>query len=287
MDIRLQFIIGLVAQVIGMSIPGIWIVIISIKVLGIRIPRIYLTRTILSALITAGIVFLIKFLPFKDFLISSLGTDFGGILYTIIMVVGGVLLYMTIGILIGAFTREDGRFWKSVTGSIPFIKQLTGFLFAWGKFVLNHVPNKLKVEEFKWITTTKPEQLEKDKEFMIKDDFESKYGKTLKKGQDVKFNVKLDGIKQEFYHVYIHIKLDMKKIPGADFRADMVNDDSEYVIKFSLPDTIDLGYHELYLDVEMYTEKQEKRRWGPIDFAFKWFDETIKYIEVVDANKSG
>ncbi|MHA1793170.1 MAG: lipopolysaccharide biosynthesis protein [Promethearchaeota archaeon] len=285
-----RFFTGMLSMIIGLAIPGISIVIISIKVLEIPIPRSFFTRTFITAVITAFIVLFIKIVfPLKAWLNSIFSDSVAGVIYTVLMVIIGVIIYLSVGIIFGVFTRTDGRFWKSVLHTIPGIKYLLIPLFSWSRFLLKHVPRALQVQEINWITTTTRDEMKKDMEFSIEDDFTSHYPNgTINKEKTVAFSITIAGIKQTFYNVLISIKIDMKPINEAIYYKDVMEQDTNIPISFNIPSKFEKGHHEMYISVEMYTKQvnrinEEKLRkkhklWTYFDFNFKWRDEKIKYI---------
>ncbi len=292
--ITASFICCLASQAIGLVIPGIWIIRISLKVLSIKVPRGFLSKPTISAAITAGILIIFKiFVPFKQILQDNIvpGTPrVGGIVYTVIMIFAGVFLYLTSEVLLGGFTREDGRFWKSVVGSIPVAKYLLAPIFLWGKLCLKLVHPRLRALEYKWITSTKKEQMEQGKEFTIDDDFQERYNDKLLKNGVVEFSVKLTGIKSPFYHVIVYPKIDMRRIDEGTVYIDKIESDTVIPIKFSVPAKFAPGHHELYIDVEMFTsekpgifgDQMKHRAWRTraFDFSYEWFDEKIRYVTI-------
>jgi O-antigen/teichoic acid export membrane protein len=289
--ITVTFICCLAFQAIGLVTPGVWIVYISVKVLGIRVPRAFISKPAFSAAITAGILVLIKtFIPFKQSLEGVLGPDVGGIVYTIIMVFTGVLLYLTFEVLLGGFNRDDGRFWRSVVGSIPVARALLKPVFAWGKFCLKHVPRDLRAPEYAWITSTRKEEMEQGKEFSIVDDFQARYNDKIPSNRVVEFSVHITGIKSPFHHVIVYPKVDMRRIDEGTAYIEKIECDTVVPIKFTLPADFVPGHHELYIDVEMFTahkpgadaDHMKRRGWltRAFDFSYAWFDEKIRYITV-------
>lgn len=289
--ITITFIWCLAFQAIGLVIPGIWIVYIAVKVLGIRVPRAYVSRPAASAAITAGILATFKiFVPFKQILESLLGIDAGGIVYTIIMVFGGVLLYLTFEVLLGGFNRDDGRFWRSVVGTIPLVRALLLPVFAWGKFCLQHVPRGLRVPDYAWITSTRKEEMGQGMEFAINDDFSARYNDKIPASRSVEFSVSITGVKNPYHHVVVYPKIDMRRIDEGTVYLDKIERDTTIPIKFMLPAAIHPGHHELYIDVEMFTaskpgmdaDRMKRRAWisRAFDFSFAWFDEKIRYVTV-------
>jgi O-antigen/teichoic acid export membrane protein len=286
-----RFITGLISMVAGMFIAGITIVWIAVKVLGIKIPREYIARPIAAALATAAVIIPVKlFLPIKSMIGALLGEDAGGIVYTVIMVLGGVLLYLTFCILLGAINRSDGRFWKSVIGTLKGIGALLIPLFKYARFLLAHVPRRLKVAEYEWVTSTKKGEMEKGKEFTIADDFQERYGEKIPANRVVEFSVKLTDIKSPFYHVTVYPKIDMRRIDEGTVYVDKIESDTVVPIKFSLPAEFAPGHHELYIDVEMFTapkpgvdaDHMKHRAWltRAFDFSYAWFDEKIRYVTI-------
>jgi len=290
--VTLSFLVSLGSTAIGLMVPGIWITWISFKVQNVKVPKAYLTKPVSAAIVAAIVFIMIKmFLPLRQIIEDLLTADVGGIVYTIIMIFSGVFLYLTLLVFFGGFTRQDGRFWRSVVGTIPVARALLIPIFAWGKFCLNRVPSRFRAEEYTWIMSTKKSDMEKDMEFTISDDFEQRYHNKIENGSPVEFVVKLNGIKTPFYHVIICPKVDMKRIENGIVYAEKIEADTEFGIKFDLPREISPGHHELYLDVEMYTRQQAdinaenmgRRGWfeNAFNFAYKWFDEKIRYITIV------
>ncbi|MBD3187411.1 hypothetical protein GF325_11320 [Candidatus Bathyarchaeota archaeon] len=291
--ITLQFTVSLISMAAGLVVPGIWIISITIRVLGIKIPRRFITGPMASAFITAIIMLLLKFfIPLKQSLEQLTSRQVGGILYTIAMILLGVMIYLTILVLIGGFTIEDGRFWKSVVGTIPVVKNLLVPLFLYGRFLLKHVPQRMKTRPIKWITTTKRGDMERDSEFTITDDFNQSVGEALHAGKEITFSVFMKGINQKYYHLLVIPKIDMKVLSKAIVYKESIETDLSIPMTFVVPDTLESGYHELYIDVEMYTQPREdinmniltsrKKFWTYFDFRFKWWDEIIKYITIED-----
>ncbi len=289
--ITISFICCLASQALGLVIPGIWIVLISLKVLGIHVPRGYLTKPVISAVIVAGILAAFKtIVPFKQILENIVGDYGGGIVYTVIMVLGGVMLYLTFLVLFGGFNRDDGRFWRSVVGTIPVAGVLLVPIFAWGKLCMRIVHPRLRAPDYKWITSTKKEEMERGKEFSITDDFEERYGDKLPGNRVVELAVRLTGIKTPFYHVIVFPKIDMKRIDEGTVYVDKIESDTVVPIKFTLPSSFTPGHHELYIDVEMFTapkpgvdaDHMKRRAWmtRAFDFSYAWFDEKIRYITI-------
>lgn len=289
--ITLSFAIGLVVMATGLVIPGVSIVYIAIKVLNVKIPRHYLSRPAFAAGITAAAILAFKLLvPFKQLLDARIPAGAGGIVYTVIMILGGILLYISAGVLLGGFSREDGRFWRSVVSTIPVAAVLLKPLFAWGRFLLRKVPERLRNEEVTWITSTKRDEMEKDMEFVIEDDFTERYGAFLLRNAPVEITVQVRRSKAKFHHALVHAKLDMVTIPGSHVYKEVIDGETAITMRFQLPEDTRLGHHELYIDVEMYANPQPgmdvtklTRRWKGwtyFDFAFKWFDEKIKYVVV-------
>nr|MDO8117696.1 MATE family efflux transporter [Candidatus Sigynarchaeota archaeon] len=289
--ITVSFICCLASQAFGLVMPGVWIVMISLKVLGIHVPRGYITKPVISAGIVAGILATFKTLvPFKQILEHYVGEYTGGIIYTIMMVLGGVMLYLTFLVLLGGFNRDDGRFWRSVVGSIPVVRFLLVPIFAWGKFCLRIVHPRLRAPDYKWITSTKKEEMERGKEFSITDDFEERYGDKLPGNRVVELAVRLTGIKAPYYHVIVYPKIDMKRIDEGTAYVEKIEHDTVIPIRFSLPAKITPGHHELYIDVEMFTapkpgvdaSQMKRRPWltKAFDFTYEWFDEKIRYITI-------
>ncbi|MEX2718203.1 MAG: oligosaccharide flippase family protein [Candidatus Sigynarchaeum springense] len=289
--ITVSFICCLTSQALGLVIPGVWIVWISLKVIGTRVPREYLSKPVFSAAITAGLLIIFNMLvPFKQALANVLGADAGGIAYTVIMVLDGVMLYLTFLVLLGGFNRDDGRFWRSVAGSIPVARALLRPIFAWGKLCLRIVHPKLRAPDYAWITSTKKEEMERGKEFSIEDDFEERYGDKLSGNRVVEIAVRLTGIKVPYYHGIVYPKIDMQRIHEGTVYIDKIEHDTVIPIKFSLPKKFKPGHHELYIDVEMFTspkpgvtsDQMKRRPWltRAFDFTFAWFDEKIRYITI-------
>jgi O-antigen/teichoic acid export membrane protein len=284
-----RFVTGLASMVAGMFIAGITIIWIAVKVLGIEIPRHYITRPLATALATAAVILPFKlFVPFKSLMVDMIGEDAGGIAYTVIMVFGGILLYLSFGILLGAINRSDGRFWKSVTGTLKGIGVLLVPLFMYARFLLKHVPRWCKVNEYEWVTSTRRDEMERGKEFIIVDDFHEKYDDHIPSNHVVEFSVKLTGIKVPFYHVVVYPKIDMKMIDGGLVYAEKIEGDTAFPIKFTVPPSFTPGHHELYIDVSMSTTPKpgvdartiSRRGWfsRALDFSYTWFDEKIRYI---------
>ncbi|MHA1683064.1 MAG: hypothetical protein ACTSUE_19150 [Promethearchaeota archaeon] len=288
--ITAQFTSGMVSMVAGLVIPGVWIMKITVKVLEINIPRRFLTGPLGAAVLTSIILVPIKmFIPFKTFLENVFSSQVGGIVYTLIMIIGGVLIYLTILILLGGFTKEDGRFWMSVVGTIAIVKFFLFPVFLWGKFWLKRVPRRFQTDEIVWITTTNPEQMAKEMEFIIDDDFDENCGDSLDMGSDISFSIFLREIKQPFYNVIVTIKIDQEPVQDAEVYLDEITQDTKVNLKCRIPKEISSGHHELYINVEMYISKQEgltfekmkKSRFrNYFDFRFKWWDEKIKYITI-------
>ncbi|MBN2154116.1 MAG: polysaccharide biosynthesis C-terminal domain-containing protein [Candidatus Lokiarchaeota archaeon] len=292
--ITVTFICCLAFQAIGLMIPGIWIVRISVKVLGIRVPRGFIIKPAISAVIAAGMLIAFKvFVPFKQMLEQYLVPaipEVSGIVYTVIMILVGVLLYLTSEVLLGGFTREDGRFWRSVAGSIPVARYLLAPVFSWGKLCLKLVHPRLRATEYKWITSTKKEQMEEGKEFTIVDDFYERYKDSIPSDRAVDFSVSLTGIKSPYYHVIVYPKVDMRRIEEAMVYIEKIEHDTVVPVKFSIPEEFGPGHHELYIDVEMFTapkpgadaDQMKRRPWirRAFDFTYAWFDEKIRYVTI-------
>ncbi len=313
-----SFLACLASMAVGLTIPGVWIVWISIKVLNVRIPSEYIVRPIVSAFITGITFYLIKiFVPFKEFLDVALSEDIGGIVFTVIMVISGVFVFLTLGTIIGAFTREDGRFWRSVVGTIPVARSFLSPVFKWGRYLVEHVPARFKTEDYPWITSTRREEMLKDAEFTIDDDFATRYpdGRLpmkLSTGPeilqvDVALNLNFSGIKAPFYGVVITPKIDMhvlndsiKTVPVIDANmvvplhivipASALIDSKKYrrlqKVQGEPSDLFHVlanaipAHHELYIDVEMYVGPPASRkvRNSWFDFGFKWYDEKILFV---------
>ncbi|HME52330.1 MAG TPA: hypothetical protein VKM55_08945 [Candidatus Lokiarchaeia archaeon] len=289
--ITLSFTICLGSMALGLMLPGIWIILITLKVLGTKVPRGYVTRPAVAAAITAAILVIFKLIvPFEQLLENYLTVTIGGIVYTVLMVLVGVMLFLTFDVLLGGFTREDGRFWKSVVGSIPATSKLLSPIFAWGRFLLRHVAARFRDVDYTWITSTKKSDMEKDMEFAVSDNFGELYGDNIELGKQVEFMVQLTDIKTPLFHVVIYPKIDMHPIKTALVYAETINGDSSFVLKFELPPWIMPGHHELYIDIEAYTsakkgitrETVRHRPWlaRAFDFSYKWFDERIRYIAI-------
>ncbi|MFX0100179.1 MAG: lipopolysaccharide biosynthesis protein [Candidatus Hodarchaeota archaeon] len=292
--ITLHLVVGLLFMAIGLTIPGIWIVRISIKVLDIDIPRAYFSKPIISALLTSFIMIPVKiFVPLRGLLDNLIGdTTIGGLIYTVAMILIGVLIYLAFEILLGGFTLEDGRFWKSVIKTMPLVGKLLIPIFAYGKFLLKRVPTRFRAEEYKWITSTKHSEMEKDMEFLIEDDFEELHASELKAGEKVEFSIKFKDVKQTFHHVLTYAKIDMKIINESMIYRKKIDNDETVTLSFTLPEDLKPGHHELYIDAELYTRPSDKINrdklmskstfWKYFSFVFKWMDEKIKYILLVE-----
>nr|MDO8118248.1 hypothetical protein [Candidatus Sigynarchaeota archaeon] len=279
--ITLSFIACLASMAVGLTIPGIWIVWISIKVLNVRVPRAFTVRPVVSALVTGVTFYIIKIVfPFKELLDSAFGDPAGGIVFTVIMVFSGVFIFLTLGTLIGAFTREDGRFWRSVIGTIHVARQLLSPVFKWGRFLLQRVPRRFKTDEYAWITSTRKEEMLKDVEFTLVDDFMKKYPNGEVKGTCIELTLQFSGIKAPFYGVTIIPKIDMRVLHDAIHEIETIDADAAIPLRFTIPDDVPAGHHEFYIDVEMYTEptRTQCTRNSWFNFAFKWFDEKILFI---------
>jgi hypothetical protein len=82
----------------------------------------------------------------------------------------------------------------------------------------------------------------------------------------------------------------MKVVKDSIIYQEKIDNDEIVTIYFNLPANVKEGYHELYIDVELYTKPSETMNKDKLtqkftilkyfDFQFKWMDEKIKYIEI-------
>ena len=99
---------------------------ICLKVLGVKMPLSYLWKPLFrcrTELLVIIEVFL-YFVPLLQIFSNLVGSIVGGVIYTVVMVAIGVLIFLTLGLLCDVMNLEDGAFWKSVIDGFGPLKSL-------------------------------------------------------------------------------------------------------------------------------------------------------------------
>jgi len=285
--LRFNFMVGSIIYYSGLIVSGIWIVILTFKVLKVQFPKTYIFKPIIAAGLTCLILFTM------NIFLRPLFSILGDIVFVVIMVLIGVLIYLIVLTLIGGFTREDGRFWREVFNGMGLKYPLLP-VFWLGKQVLK-VRNKIISEKksFEWILKVDNEEIKEDQIINIKttlikieDPQEQKY----------KAKISMKKLKKPLHNFIIYIKIESIKLKDNIHYIEGIKDDHELDIEFSIPPEINSGIREVRVCFEMHDELREffkeknnitKEKhmnsglWTWYDYRMKWYHENIFRIKII------
>ncbi|MHA1820913.1 MAG: hypothetical protein ACTSVC_10605, partial [Promethearchaeota archaeon] len=167
--ITLKFLFSLVTSSISLSLGGYWITKICLKVLGVKIPKSFFTRPLLTAFVTALILLPpVRIFPIKAIFINMMGM-FGGYIYILVIALIGIILFLVLGILFDAINREDAIFWKNIIENFgPMAKILLKPVKGLISWLLIHQIGKFKTAPIEWISKTDKTQLYNEQIFKVK-----------------------------------------------------------------------------------------------------------------------
>jgi O-antigen/teichoic acid export membrane protein len=243
--ISIRFTFALIAASLGLFIGGLWIVKICLKVLGVKIPAHYIWKPVLVALITGVVVkLLLLVIPVRLWVDGLLGEFAGGIAFTVIMVLIGLIIFLTLAILMDVMNREDGKFWMSIIGGMGPAKKLITPLLIYIKFLLKHQIKRFKTPPKKWILATDKETLAKDSQFKVnvqpltKGVTLTKSGVEIEKGQKLEFQIDLNKINVPLYNVIFYARIDFTKVPASLQYLEEVRSGEDVSVKleFEIPE---------------------------------------------------
>jgi O-antigen/teichoic acid export membrane protein len=313
--ITLKFFFTLGLNSIALFIAGIWIVKICLKVLDVKIPGHYLWKPILVAGLTAVIVELFLYLvPLRQILTNFSGDiltlfssvidpsnvdldTVGGILFTIIMVLGGVIVFLTLGILFDVMNREDGLFWRHIVSGMGPFYPLMKPIFWYAKFLLKYQIPWTKSPPMPWVMKTDKAILEKESQFHVhvvpktKIAGRSEKGVELVPGQEVEFAITFDQVLQDLKDVIVYARIDFDKLPNSLVYAPEIprGVTTTLSMKFTLPSDLRPGSHELLVNIEAYNVARpeispemsfRKGWWAYWDFRMRWLHEEEYFVHI-------
>jgi O-antigen/teichoic acid export membrane protein len=296
--ITLKFAFVLIMNSAGLFVGGIWIVKICLTVLGVKIPKDYLWKPLLVAGFTALCVqILLWLIPFRSFFNTLVGDVAGGIFYTVIMVLIGVFLYITFGLLIDMMNINDGIFWKNIISGMGPIAPLMKPIFWYAKFLLRHQIKWFVRPPIEWVMKTDKATLQKDSQFRVQiiplteGHSVSERGVELSAGQDVKFEIIFDQVLRDLKDIIIYARVDFDKISESLISIDQISvgETNKKIMEFKIPPKLIQGTHELLINVEAYDrsrpdktpiESLNKDGWTFTDFRLRWFHEEQYFIYI-------
>jgi hypothetical protein len=295
--ISLRFTVCLVLISLALFVGGIWVVKICLKVLGVRLPREYITKPLFVAGITAGIVQLfLTFVPLRQIFNNAFNsTTIGGIVYTVIMVVVGIVIYLILSLLCDAMNREDGKFWKIVIDGFGPLKYLMKPLFDVARFLLNHQIKRFVSPPLPWVLKSDKATLQADSQFRVdiipisEGISRSEKGVHLERDQLIRFKINIKDVKVPIYNLIAFARIDFDQIPETlqSTAALNTNQTLEYIVEFKVPTTLRSGSHELLVNLEAYESPRSdlspqdlmnKGSWTYNDYRMRWLHEERYFI---------
>ncbi len=166
--ISYKFLYTIIITSLGLLIAGVWVVKICLKVLDVKIPLHFIWKPLITALLCAGILqIFMEFIPIRATFDAWFNPEVGGIVFTVVVVLIGVFLFVTIGLLIDMMNKEDGLFWKSIVEGMGPAKTLLKPIFWYCKILLDHQFSFFKREPTKWVLKTDKETIEANKQFCV------------------------------------------------------------------------------------------------------------------------
>ncbi|MBD3351668.1 MAG: hypothetical protein GF364_09305 [Candidatus Lokiarchaeota archaeon] len=158
-NITIRFILGISSLSAGMFISGLSIIIITIRVFNIKIPKNFILKPLLAMVTTILSFIIIDLILDLNTLIANTLIYF--ILKTIIL----ILLFVIFLFIFGGISREDARFLRNVAKNIPLGKQL--IVIAKPVFNALYKIKLLKSDPILWISTEEMRNSELDSVFNI------------------------------------------------------------------------------------------------------------------------
>ena len=294
--ISYRFAFNLIITSLGLFIAGVWIVKICLKVMGVKVPADYFWKPLLVAGITAIIVrIFLLFVPMRALMDEQFGELVGGIAFTVIMVLGGVLIFISIGLLFDVMNHEDGLFWKKIIDGMGPVKILVKPLLKYCGFLLRHQIKGLVSPPVQWVLSTDKKTLESDAQFRVKvipmseAKGSSEHGVELIPEQEVKFVIEAFDIKVPLYNVLAYCRIDFTKIPASMqyVKEIAAGVPMKIELAFHLPAGLRRGSHELIVDLEVYETPRDdispnqflnKGLWSYWDYRMRWLHEEEFFI---------